>query len=252
MQVVVRPAWEIDMNRLDEIDVAFNFETDTAPGKDPDTYSATLHKYHQLLWSKTLPNGRRFDLVDGGPKAYLYHKSELGEFRLTSDTMAPSFDGEDMKRIVGTVPAADLERFYYLSYTIGNMIVFPGNRIDGKATINCARGMNRQIRDRIDLTMECIRRHYGGDSSPLQEVLVRYADFFNLFEDFPGFVRYFLLDDLVSGKSASLKFMMPFDGFRSSPLPATSDKYTSYMRAATSFIEARNRRIASYVKSAAK
>ena len=56
------------------IDVSFDFTTDTAGfwtsfwdkdpylgwmGNDPDACSKTLKKYHQLLWSKTLPNGQK-------------------------------------------------------------------------------------------------------------------------------------------------------------------------------------------------
>ena len=36
----------------------------------------------------------------------------------------------------------------------GGMMVFPGNRIDGKQTINGARGFNRKIADGFDLTLE--------------------------------------------------------------------------------------------------
>ena len=43
------------------IDTTFDFRTDAA-GKDPDTYSATLCRYHQLLWSKPLPSGVVFEL----------------------------------------------------------------------------------------------------------------------------------------------------------------------------------------------
>ena len=50
-------------------------------------------------------------------------------------------------------------------------MVFPGNRIDGKYTINVARGLNKKIADRMDLTLECIRRHYLGEDSPLRDVL---------------------------------------------------------------------------------
>ena len=38
------------------IDTAFDFRTD-ANGKDPDSHSLTLRRYHRLLWSKPLPNG---------------------------------------------------------------------------------------------------------------------------------------------------------------------------------------------------
>lgn len=36
------------------IDTAFDFRTDTPPGRDPDSHSPTLRRYHQLLWSKPL------------------------------------------------------------------------------------------------------------------------------------------------------------------------------------------------------
>jgi len=59
------------------IGTSFDFRLD-AGGKDPDSYSPTLRRYHQLLWSKPLPGGAFFDLdfVDG----YLHHRSDLGEF----------------------------------------------------------------------------------------------------------------------------------------------------------------------------
>jgi len=41
--------------------------------------------------------------------------------------------------------------------------------------------------DRFDVTLECIRRHYRGEDSPLAEVLAQHADFLRLFRDFRGF-----------------------------------------------------------------
>ena len=46
-----------------DIDITFDFRRDTPEGKDPDTYSKTLRRYHQLLWSKRLPGGELFDLL---------------------------------------------------------------------------------------------------------------------------------------------------------------------------------------------
>ena len=40
----------------DEIDANFDMRSD-ANGRDPDESSKTLRRYHQLLWSKPLPNG---------------------------------------------------------------------------------------------------------------------------------------------------------------------------------------------------
>ena len=50
------------------IDITFDFYSDTPQGKDPDSYSPTLRKYHQILWSKNLPSGVNFDLNLTTPK----------------------------------------------------------------------------------------------------------------------------------------------------------------------------------------
>ena len=76
---------------------------------------------------------------------------------------------------------------------MGGMIIFPANRVEGKSTINGARGFHPLIKDRIDLTLECIRRYYNNEISPLTEVLTRYTDFFALFGNFKGYVEFFLL-----------------------------------------------------------
>jgi len=68
------------------IDTNFNFYSD-ARGGDPDRTSPTLQKYHKILWSKPLPNGKLFELRDNKKGVYLYHKSELGEFFLASDAI---------------------------------------------------------------------------------------------------------------------------------------------------------------------
>jgi hypothetical protein len=71
------------------IDVAFDFRTD-ARGKDPDSHSPTLRRHHQLLWRKPLPNGGSFDL-SVSTRGVLHHRSSLGEFWLTSDSVMPTF-----------------------------------------------------------------------------------------------------------------------------------------------------------------
>ena len=80
--------------------------------------------------------------------------------------------------------------------------------------INGARGTNSKINDRFDLTLECIRRYYFRKESPLQEVLLRYSDFFELFENFKGYVDFFLLQDLVSNNYETINFYLPFDNFK--------------------------------------
>ncbi len=123
---------------------------------------------------------------------YLHHRSALGEFSLSSDSVMQTFTRwPALKPITEQLPESENEAFMTIAYTIGAMMVFPGNQIDRKWTINQARGCNRSISDRFDLTLECIRRHYSGRGSPLSGTLSRYADFFALFGDFRGYVSFF-------------------------------------------------------------
>jgi hypothetical protein len=226
------------------IDVAFDFRTDTT-GPDPDRDSPTLRQYHRLLWSKRLPSGPLFDLSDAYPDGYLHHRSELGEFLLSSDSAINTYTHwVRMKPIIDQVPEQELEAFKAMAYTIGGMIVFPGNRIEGMPTINQERGVNPAIADRFDLTVECIRRHYLNHDSPLAPTFSRYATFFALFSDFRGYVTFFLLDDLVAD-DGGVKFFLPFDdGFMPDPWPRDVGAYAEYRRRSIEFIEARNNRIA--------
>jgi hypothetical protein len=129
-----------------------------------------------------------------------------------------------------------------ISYTIGGMMVFPGNRIQGKWTINQARGCLKRISDQFELTVQCIRRHYARQSSPLGETLARYEDFFALSEDFSGYVDFFLLQDLVTDDRAAVTFFIPFDDFRP-PRRRRMTPRTESTDVEIQFIEARNRRI---------
>ena len=116
-----------------------------------------------------------------------------------------------------------------------------------RQSINQRRGTHHLIRDRFDLTLECIRRHYAGVDSPLGDVLIRHADFFRLFEDFRGYVQHFLLHDLVDNELASVLFFKAFDDFELDALPAASaEEYREYMRRSMEFIQARNSRIATF------
>jgi hypothetical protein len=225
------------------IDVSFDFRRDTPDGKDPDTHSKRLRRYHKLLWSKPLPGGEFFGLDDATPRSYLHHRSAIGEFWLSSDAVIPSFKW--VPHIKGLISVEELEAFNTIGYTIGGMMIFPGNQIDRKWTINQARGCTKRIGDRFDLTLECIRRHYSNEESPLSIVLARYALFFDLFQDFRGYVEFFLLQDLVTVDCSAVKISTPFDDFRGSPIPTSVDEYRAYKSDAIAFIEARNQRILS-------
>jgi hypothetical protein len=225
------------------IDIAFDFRTDTPEGEDPDACSPTLRRYHQLLWSKPLPSGASFDLSATTPGEYLYHHSPLGDFRLSSDAVMQTFTRWiALQPITSQFPESENEAFRTTTYTIGAIMIFPCNQIDGQWTINQARGCIDDISDRFDLTLECIRRHYSDEGSPLADTLSRYAKFFALFGDFRGYVSFFLLEDLITD-DCSVKFFMPFDDFRPRDVPKDVDTYKDYRRRSIEFIEARNHRI---------
>jgi hypothetical protein len=226
------------------IDTTFDVYSDTPAGMDPDSYSPTLRRYHQGLWSKPLPNGVVFSLSVEKPRCYLHHSSKLGDFALSSDSIGHTYRFvKATAKTIEQVETEELEQFFRTCSTIGGYIVFPSRRIDGKATINGARGLSAKIRDRFDLTLECIRRHYLGQASPLSDSIERYDRFFKLFDDFSGYVEFFMLQDLVLNKGSSVNFFLPFDGFISPPLPTGVDQYRSYKAAVSAFVTARNRRI---------
>lgn len=191
-----------------------------------------------------MPSGVVFELDDTTPRVYLHHRSTLGEFFLSSDSVIPTFSrAHRILHIIDQIPVEDRDAFRSKSYTIGGMMLFPGNRIGGRMTINGAGRCHPRIKDRFDLTVECIRRHYLNESSPLSPALTLYADFFRLFGDFRGYVSFFLLQDLVTENCSSVRFFLPFQDFKTSPLPASMDAYAAYRQLAIDFIEARNQRI---------
>lgn len=135
-----------------------------------------------------MPSGAPFELDIINPP-YLHHLSELDEFCLSSDAVIPSFSRESkLAHTIDQILRADLDEFNRIGYTIGGMMVFPASRIGRKMTINMARGCHPRIKDLFDLTVECVRRHYLDDPSPITDTLIRYADFFSLFDDFRGYV----------------------------------------------------------------
>lgn len=224
------------------IDTKSDFHADSN-GRDPDVFSLTLKKYHKILWSKPLPNGKLFNLQDTKDGRYLYHKSELGEFFLGSDAISHSYKKHKRKQwLTQQIPEA-VNELYSAGSTIGASIIFPNNKIDNKQTINGARGCNSKIDDRFDLTLECIRRFYLGINSPLHNAFLRYRDFFDLFGDFRSYVDFFLLQDLVTENYTQIKFYLPFDNFKSAPNFREVADYLLYKKRLIDFIKSRNNRI---------
>jgi len=225
------------------VDISFNFYSDSG-GKDPDSHSPTLKKYHKLLWSKPLSSGKIFTLTDTDSSSYLTYCSAQEVISLSSDSISNSYRDKKALSSITSELSKEVEEFRNIGSTIGGYILFPSKKIDGKMTINGARGFNQKIADRFDLTLECIRLQYAGAQNPLQEVLTQNSSFFKLFESFAGYVDFFLLQDLVSPNYESINFFTPIEQiFESSPLPESKEEYLQYMHGSTSFTAKRNERI---------
>ena len=235
------------------IDVTFDFTTDTPNywecfyarenRPDPDAMSPTMRNYQQMLYSKILPNGEILELKqDNSNKQYLYWK----DFCFGSDSIINMYiHHKTLQTLINDVKREipDFDKFYeeYLrkSYTIGGEIIFPKR----ERGINQSRGCNSKIHDRFDLTLECIRRYYNNEQSPLYNVLKEDEKFFNLFSDFKGYVDFFYLNDLVTDDYKSVKFFLDFDDFKGNPRPQTVEEWNTLYDKQMKFLSKRNNRI---------
>lgn len=241
--------------------------------KDPDTYSSNLQRWHQRLWSRTLPDGTGLDLTPQR-RALLEKRSGLA---LTSDAAVPAWErwGQvqalkpEAEQLLQAQGRGSIHELGWRLYDMGCFVLFPGLQVGrGQHTINQARGCLRRIADRLDLTLECIRRYYEQPpdasapeppegyklTNPLGPVLHRYRTFFDLFGAFENYVAFWMLQDLVTDglDRPQVRFLMPRDepgpyNFqRERGLPRTAQAYCDYLIAADDFVQARNRRLAAY------
>ena len=240
------------------IDVSFDFTTDTAGywdgfwkrrdglgggGADPDSASPTLQKYHQILWSKPLPCGKTMQLKAGTGAGEDYLTWD--HFRFGSDSIIVSLRYQRYRYMIDQVKEhlpdyrAYYEYFIREGYTIGGSIIFPKHR----NSINQQKGTNRLISDRWDLTLECIRRFYIGEDSPLYETLLKDKGFFDLFVDFKGYVDFFLLQDAVSDDCSTVRIWCGNCDFKEDALPKTVEEYFRFINEELVFLRKRNQRI---------
>jgi len=242
------------------IDILFDYRKDsgikkkTGEYRDPDTYSKRLKEDHCILWSKPLPNslfGHLFLTTNG--KEIVGKTTNSAQFTFNPDSITNCFSKWDKMKTLIDNPSIKclLDEYNKVDYTIGSSIVFPIQDDNGSSswTINKARGCSPFIRDRIDYTLECVRLFYlnNDNDSPLKSCLNRYKAFFNLFGDFKSYVKYFLLDDLVTDdyqKVVSFTGTIDFEN----ALPAASN-YSQYIKNTIEFIKKRNKRIKAYFEN---
>ena len=234
-----------------QVDTSFNFRNDSN-GKDPDSHSPTLRKYHRLLWSKQLPIGEYIELEE--INSNLVYRFNMQTLKFGSDSISNSYIGtKKIAHLSDEVLTSEFEEFRDEGSTIGGYIIFPSARVGGKMTINGARGFNTKIADRFDLTLECIRLHYQRRENPLDGTFktAENSFFFSLFKDFKGYVDFFHLQDLTDGQYEKVSFFTQTEKpFINSPIPETATEYREYKTATLEFVRRRNQRIREWSENA--
>jgi hypothetical protein len=239
---------------VDQIDVAYSFYDDPDFVADADRDSQLLKRWHERLWSKALPSGERLTWVPA-PGSYLTADSSHGPLRVSSDTIATTHAGyasAGITHLWSELEDAEKLHIERALYTIGGFIIFPTR----PQSLNQRRGTDSRIADRFDLTLECIRGHYVGQSeNPLADVIQADANYFRLFGDgsegFSAFVDFFHLQDLLIDGSVrwlDVSSTQVWD-FDAPPLPTSAPAHRRYLDNVLTFVSARNQRIKDWCSS---
>ncbi len=188
----------------------------TAAGRqrDPDSWHDGLRESHRILWSRPFPSGDAWSFAPV-PGWYLKNveprANEPSEWSIGSDNFATTHTNA-LPSMAAAIPGYQNGHLHDFC-TIGGYIVFPNGLAQTRTTqvkprkwsINQARGMERRISDRFDLTLEAIRLYFAGittrDANPIGDVLDAYGWFFDSFgkgaEGFQAYVDYFFLNPMV-------------------------------------------------------
>ena len=186
--------------------------------------------------------------LEGGKRIY-YLKWNGMDF--SSDTIIVSFRYKKYRHMMDLVRAKVgnfenyFEKLIRRSYTIGGTIIFPAH----VNSMNQSKGRNGVISDRWDLTLECIRRYYASEESPLSKTIESDKGFFDLFVDFKGYVDFFFLQDCVDPDYSKVDIWVGDTSFTGSGLPKTIDDYFTFIEKEFTFLDKRNARIRDYCES---
>lgn len=238
--------------KLSDIDVSIGIWDDCPKGYDPDMYSDKLREYQRALYSgRETKSGKKFNLTKGNWYEYLLLDDP--EIRLSSDciiNMNERYVGykerhEELLNEASEEYKELYQKYIHTAHTIGGEILFPRHR----PSINTARGVAEEIKDRFDLTLECIKRFYDGKENPLSYVLKMDKEFFDLFVDFDGYVKFFFLDGLVKNGEVQFFFGEYDDNiFNHKPLAYDKKDWEKLLKKQMDFLEHRNGLIQDFCK----
>ena len=231
---------------------------DIDEGQDPDKHSKNLGEEHCKLWNHTSgfgklewnPYNRLTTTING--VEYIFTPDSItncyiqSKRRVKGDTLTES----EKVRSFGNEVASLIKDYEDTDYTIGSSLLFPIS-IDGKSlhwTMNRARGISYKVHDRIDYTLECIKRYYDkNDDNPLKKAIERSKEFFDLFSCFKDYAEFFFFDDFIAEEGNVISFTGDIDF--DNPFPNTKEKYIEYIKNTMLYILKRNKRIEDYLSN---
>ena len=186
---------------------------------DPDQKSKKLYRLHEFLCNLqglkvSIPKDNNCELVIDDKNIRLSSDSIMSIYWHWSGKRYPY---KQMQEIIESI-SSELQKenennkhdnhfkefiksYLQKANTIGGFVVFPKHYLP---TVNTDRGRSGKIRDRFDLTLECIRRYYNNEESPLFDILKKDEDFFDLFRKgksgFENYAKFFCLNGSYNGK----------------------------------------------------
>lgn len=164
------------------------------PKEDPDSKSSDLYEYHHKLWNREPMQGLK----------KMKKKLKFGDITLSADNFGALYRNKykQLKKIEGMEQAQKSKP--QLKYLIGGSLIFP--RLKGG--INPSRGINKSVRDRVDITLEYIRLFYEKPDYKSENQLWKSLNnpinkkFFSLFRQgksgFKNYINFFFLNDFVT------------------------------------------------------
>lgn len=217
-----------------------------------------------LYGNKTLPNNKKFTLEYKHIKGYNNINLCGNDIRYGSDSIIniywywtrpaiiKNLIDYEVKNFVKYKTGLNfydfIQKYIKTAYTIGGHMIFP--KLPSKYSINVKRCFNNYlIRDRFDLTLECIRRYYIylSDGTKLKNPLFDIFEFetnkkyFKMFSDFKGYVDFFFLNSLVDKNYNFVKlFIDNSDNFNNDALPKNKEEWWTLYEKQQIFLMQRN------------